>query len=363
MKLSLLIVFLAFTTVSFSQNNTRKGYIVKTTGDTLRGVLNAIELKSLDNTISFGTSPDNLITYNVTEVKSFGYDGENSFESVSYTNVIDNAQVTRFAKMLNTGYYSLFTFWSKDIRYFVVKKPDNTYRLLMDDERLTTGFINEKGNFQNELLFLSQSCSELRPSLERLTFAEKDLIGYIGKLNKCIAPTQANNIVVKKEKSVFNMLAYAGGFTLGAKGHEYTGRILGKLSVPSIDKNLSLNFGINYMAQKKVSTEKISLNGYPAFKTQTAERSIISVPLTVQYYFTKGFIKPYIDAGLSIDYLQRKGELDGAGKIVNENKAGLAFSAAIGIDGYITNRLFVRADYRYELFVHYPTIGIAYVFK
>ncbi|MBG9376338.1 outer membrane beta-barrel protein [Panacibacter sp. DH6] len=363
MKFFLTLAMLAISVVSYSQNNDKTGYIVKTSGDTLRGFLNAVELKLLNNTISFGASAGNLTTYTSAEIKSFGYDGGNSFEKVSYTNTVDASEVTRFAKMLSTGYYSLLTFWSKDIKYFIIKKPDNTYRLLMDDERLTTGFVNEKGNFQNELLFLSQACSELRPALERLNYSEKDLIGYVSKLNNCAAPSQANNIVLKKEQSQFNIFAYAGGITLGSKGHEYTARVLGKLSAPSIDKNLSLNFGINYMAQRKVSTEKVSINGYPAFKTQTAERSVLSVPLTVQYYLTKGFIKPYIDAGLSIDYLQRNGELDGAGKIINENKAGLAFTAAFGIDCYITNRLFIRADYRYELFMHYPTIGIAYIFK
>jgi len=362
MKIITSVLITLFPILCFAQSDFKPGFIVKTSGDTIRGHIEQIEAKRLNDRISFAANPSPATsTFTTADIKSFGYDGENSFQKIIYINPFDSTKYERFAKTLSLGYYSLYTFWIKDEKYFIIKTPDNNYRLLADDERNSNGFLTQKGNFKNELLFISQSCEELREELERINYTEVNLIAYVTKLNKCVAPESNNSIVYKKEKSKLNIYAYAGGIAL-SKGNEYTGSIMGKLSVPAVDKNVSLNFGINYSIQHKSSIEDFGT--YPYHAKQNLERSIISVPLTVQYYFTNGFIKPYVDAGLSFDHLTINGALkDARGHTSGERKFGLGFIAAIGIDGNITKNLFIRAEYRYELFLHHPTIGIAYTFK
>lgn len=345
-----------------SQNNFKPGFIVKANGDTTRGFVEPIETKKINNKVSFAlTGIAQPASYTTADLKAFGYDNENTFEKVVYNNPFDSSYNERFVKVLIRGYYTLYTFWNNDIKYFIVKTPENIYHFLSDIDMASSGFVHQQGNYKNELLFLSISCNELKPEIDGLEYTDNTIIKYVSKLNKCVSPATSSNVVYKKEKSKLNVYAYAGGMVLG-KGHEFTGKILGRLTVPSVDKNLSLNFGINYMNYQKTSLATLVWSGYPYTKEQTANKTIISIPLTIQYYFTNGFIKPYIDAGLSLDYFKRDGELLANGHELKESKFGPAFTAAFGIDGFITSKLSVRADYRYELFLHYPTVGVSYIF-
>jgi hypothetical protein len=361
MKLKFFIALAVIPVFAFSQSDFKPGFIVKSNGDTLKGFLESIESKKISDKISFTTnSLSKPTTFTTADIKSFGYNGENIFRKVVYNSPFDLTQNEQFAKLLSLGYYSLYTFWKKDILYFIIKTPEDSCHFLFDDDRNSNGYINQKGNFQNELLFFSQSCNDLKQTIERLNYTEADLIKYVDKLNKCISPSTANIIVYKKEKSKLNIYAYAGGMYLSS-GHEYTGSVIGKITVPAVDKNLALNFGINYMAHQ--TTELVDVMYYGNKKEQTVNKNIISVPLSIQYYFTKGVIRPYLDAGITLDYFSNDGELTFYGKKINETAFGPAFTAALGIEGYVTQRLFIKADFRYELFVHYPTIGIAYNFK
>ncbi len=103
---------------------------------------------------------------------------------------------------------------------------------------------------------------------------------------------------------------------------------------------------------------------YPGSKVeQTAYKNIYGVPFTLQYNFTRGRVKPYIDAGLSLDYLETKGVLDYSYRKTHDNGFGIGFIIAAGVEGYVTKRLMIKADWRYELFLHYPTLGVGYFFK
>lgn len=364
MKKITFLIYFFFPIICFSQTDFKPGFIIKNNGDTLKGYLEPIETKKISNTISYTLANSGQPqTFTTEDIKAFGYDVENTFERVYYTNLSDFRVNKLFAKSLSKGYYSLYTFWEKDIKYFIIKTPDDSCHFLYDDNMASSGFMHEKGNFKNQLLYFSISCNELKPSIDRLEYNESTLISYIAKLNKCVSPSTTNNVVYKKEKSQLSVYAYAGGMALG-NGHEYTGRILGRLTVPSVDKNISLNFGVNYMDYQKTTLGLIYVNGYPGYRHETTSKTIFSIPLTIQYYFTNGFIKPYLDAGLTFDYIKNENTVDARySKPTKETKFGPAFTAALGIEGYITKQLAIKADYRYELFVHYPTVGVAYFIK
>jgi len=92
--------------------------------------------------------------------------------------------------------------------------------------------------------------------------------------------------------------------------------------------------------------------------------NMYSIPFSIQHNFTKGIIQPYLDAGFSLVYKKATGGIDyGNRPIEDRNKTGIGFTAAIGVDGNITKNLAVKAEWRYELVLHLPTIGIAYTFK
>jgi len=87
------------------------------------------------------------------------------------------------------------------------------------------------------------------------------------------------------------------------------------------------------------------------------------VPFTIQYNLIQGKVRPYIDAGLALNYLDIGTQMSYSANRTHDTKFGIGVVIAVGVEGYITSRLMVKADWRYELFLHYPTLGIGYFFK
>src|SRR5205085_10392091 len=122
---------------------------------------------------------------------------------------------------------------------------------------------------------------------------------------------------------------------------------------------MSVNFGVNVMTNKRTQTVVSNFNSQLK-TTETEYRNIFSVPFTVQYNLLPGRVKPYIEVGLSLvrsdvryrqDYLSYKG---------HASKFGLGVVGAIGVEAYVTKRFMIKADWRYELYMHYPVIGVGY---
>jgi hypothetical protein len=351
MKKTLLTFILFYATTAFAQTAFINGYVVLNTNDTLRGYLKQDVEENYLAHISFSnnTQGSSSHEYLPTDIKSFAFDDGNTFESIQF---IDdgNSQVTYFAKYLLRGYYNLYTFRKKDLQYFLVKQDDKVY-FLYDDIITSSGIYNTKGNYKNILLFLSQSCKKMADQISNARYAGSDLISFISKLNDCIAPENKSTVVEVQSKTLTRIYVYAGGLPLSDK-YEFTGRVLARFSKPSISKNLFLNAGVSYLAHKETETL------YGVKKDHVT--NILSAALTLQNNFTTGIIQPYLEAGFGFSYKQETNTvIRGSGF---QNKYGIDFIIAAGIEGFVTKNLAIKADCRYELLFHYPTIGIAYFF-
>lgn len=343
-----------------SQSKLVPGFIIKHNDDTLRGYLKEIPEKKVEDKILFTPNKETAPTiFSTKEVQSFGYEGGNVYNKVKYIYPEDLTTNERFAKKLVEGNYRLYMFWKQDKSYFIVNTYEDSTYLLYDDNMSYSGIISEKGNYKEKLLYLSVPCESLKAKVEYLNYNQTSMAGYVDRLNKCILPSEQNTIVYKKDRSYLNIFVYAGAMPLGSR-YEFTGRIIGRFTIPSIDKNMSVNVGLNYMMNKKSTPVQVS---------NTAEyknieyKNIYSVPFTIQYNFIQSKIRPYIDAGLSLDYLDKATKRDYSQKKTYDKQFGVGFIIAAGIEGYITNRLMIKADWRYELFMHYPAVGIAYFLK
>ena len=68
---------------SFAQSNLKPGFIVKNTGDTVRGLIEEVEVKKLSNKISFSSTNAQTGDFTTSDINGFGYDGGNSFQKIS----------------------------------------------------------------------------------------------------------------------------------------------------------------------------------------------------------------------------------------------------------------------------------------
>ncbi|TKK68987.1 hypothetical protein FC093_09860 [Ilyomonas limi] len=355
-----LITLSAIPRFSFAQSNFKEGYIVTPT-DTMHGYLKEDIENNLTNGITFSNNASGTPAqfYSVKEVKAFYFNGENHFQLVSFIDA-NGAQQQYFAKLLLKGYYDLYAFRKSDRQYFIISNNDTSV-CLYDDKMLTNGQLDEKGNFKNILHFLSIDCNQLIGEPERLNYNEKSLIAYTTKLNQCKAPSANNTSYYVKAKSKMNIYAYAGALPLG-KQSEYAGRIIARFSLPSVSKNTSINTGFSYLSRTTVEAYNYSYYN-PANPPVKQQRfyNIYSAGLTLQNNFTTGVVQPYIEAGLGFAF--KKEKIPVINNMDARQKYGIDIIAAVGVEGFITSRLAVKVDWRYELIVNYPTIGIAYFFK
>ncbi|MBS1575093.1 MAG: outer membrane beta-barrel protein [Bacteroidetes bacterium] len=362
MRKGLLLIFAFFPLALFSQSGFAPGFIIKAAEDTVRGYIEEITEKKINDKIHFTKAQGNpAVALSINDITAFGYTGGNVYYKVRYIEPAAFAIKERFAKKLVEGYYRLYNFWEAEKQYFVVNTYEDSTYLLYDDDISASGIVSEKGNFRNRLLFFSINCDSIKQGIERLDYTQARIAEYVHQLNRCILPSEQNAVVYKKDKTFLNIYGYTGAIPWGSQ-YEFAGRIIARLSIPSLDKNTFLNVGISYMANKKNYTvPSLYLGSPPHFNIDY--RSIFSVPLTIQYNLLQGKVRPYVEAGLSIVYLDATTEYTYSPAKTHDTRFGIGFIVAAGVEGNITHRLMIKADWRYELFLHYPTLGIGYIFK
>ncbi len=365
MKTALTLALLFFLPLSILAQITYKtGYVVYNNNDTTKGFLKDDDELGYFKGVTFAKSSGGEASAYLTTatIKGFGFNGGNSFEEVHYTNG-DGVAADVFAQAVLSGYYRLFTFKANTYLYFAIKTNDDSLYLLYDDQQSVMGDLLKEGNYKNTLSFLSAGCDNLKDRLINFSYSAGEIINYVQLLNKCKSPSTASTLLVKKAASQLKLYVYAGGITLGNSNSELTGRLIAKILTPSIDKKSSINIGINYLAYSHLEQKTPSYD-LPYWAQSTLKEDIIEVPFTLQYNFSKGIIQPYVNVGPSLVYQHVRGGFDNAGYLASpKNQFGVGLAAAIGIECPITHSLYIKADWTYELILHYPTIGISYFLK
>ncbi len=114
---------------------------------------------------------------------------------------------------------------------------------------------------------------------------------------------------------------------------------------------------------RTVTTEHVR-NGANVPYIRTIYHQVISLPITIQYDFLPGKVRPYVYGGFSAAYLDEANPNPVPyEQFVPESKFGMAMVLGVGIEVMIVKKLYVRFDYRYELLVQLPAIGIAWQLK
>jgi hypothetical protein len=353
--------------ISLSQNNFKPGFIVKNTGDTVNGFIEEGNERKLAETVAFKKDVAQTESQKLTvkDITSFGYYDGNVFVKIAYNGPEENTQGVSFAKYLLKGHYRLYAFLKDEHRYFIIKTPeDSTYLLYDDIYTVASGIVLQTGNFKNVLAFVAGNCDNLRNRVQETGYDETDILDFVKQVNNCVSPSAANEVLYKKPKTETYVYAYAGGLYVGA-GYEFTGRIILRSVLPSVDRKTSLNVGINYMDNYKTQTFHAFYLGQSSVITAKSKVSsgILSIPLTLQYYFAKGKVQPYFDGGFCFDRATQTGLLDAdlnaSPKTITNS---LTYVAAVGVDFVFNPNLAIKADWRYEFLTQYPTIGVAYTF-
>lgn len=345
-----------------AQNKYDPGWLVKNNRDTIKGYIEESVDAEFSKQVNFKTdSAAAAQIFLPGDIQSFGV-GSGIYRSISFQNT-DPEKMMRdncFAKLLVTGKYNLFVFTRGDRQFFLIKNDTSTY-FLYNSLFSNNGELITQGNYTNTLNLISIPCEKLASRYDRVDYGEKEMSDFVLALNKCISPETAVNYY-QKPKSVMQIFLFAGGLPLGSQS-QVTIEGFMRFSLPTVNRNTFLNVGLHYSATHSITPQEDFF--YGQYKL-SAIHNIYSIPLTIQYDFATGIIRPYLYAGVGIAYLDqtKSGEpyyLSVLDKPVQN--FGISFVVGAGIEAKIINKLFVRVDYRYELLLQFPSIGIAYQFK
>ena len=192
-----------------AQDHSSPGYIVRVSGDTVRGFLKEQGTNESATQISFKATVDarEYQVYTPEGVKAFQYDGGNLFRAIAYADARGAATKyrTNFARLLVTGQYDLYSFTEKDILFFLVRK-DSSFYFIFDDDLSQQPMV--PGNFQNELNFFAVSCEGPKLQTEKVNYSPGDVAEFFRKLDACVSPTSVVTSYYRKPKGKLSFFAY-----------------------------------------------------------------------------------------------------------------------------------------------------------
>lgn len=353
MKTITLISLLSFFFhVAFTQDSFIPGYIVKNSGDTVRGYLQGRPEKTQMRQIGFkkseGTHPD---MYKAGEIQSFYYEQGDLYETVSFINTSngDSVPKTLFARSLVAGFYDLYSIAEDGETHYIVKKDTMTW--LLYNDRISNDVLL-KGNYFNQLSFFSAGCAVINKNVEHTNYTDGDLSAFIRELDICLAPGAAVKTNYHKPHAKAAFYVFGGGLPLGGKKTQLMADFALRLIYPEIDPKFSLNIALHYSDKEEPATVAGSFFN-PGY-TVKATHQVFSLPLTLQYNFTSGIIQPYIYIGFSPAFFAEAPE-----SLFPDQHFGIAAIAGVGVEVYVSHRFLVKAEWRHEVITQYPAIGLA----
>ena len=329
--------------------------MLKSSGDSIRGYIKTDVDSKLAKGIQFKKSlSDSQYEFlTVDDIKSFGFDDGNTYTAISYFDAIDSVSRKVFGKFLIEGMYNLYSIPRNEAYCFYITSVTDTGHFVYDDIIEGTS-IRKKGNFRNILNFISRNCEQIHHRIINVAFTESMMIDFIKDLNACLGDSKTA-VHYKKHKNEAHFLIYGGGMSI-QRNTTLTFQGQMRIMNPGISKKGSIVIGIAY---SYVSDYQFSVieQEESDFITQ-----IISIPVCFQYNFTATKFQPLLYLGFSAAFADADYPDPVTKKGLQQN-FGIALVAGIGMEYYPIKNLGIKADWRYELIMHTPTIGVVYKIK
>ena len=356
MKYLILTLVLASQICVYSQESFVKGFIVKVSGDTARGYLKRDVDARLLNGVYFQSalySKDSKFQ-SPSEITTFAFENGNIYKAITFTDPLDsNKSKTEFAKFLVEGQVSLYAIPRRESYYFYIKNVSDSGYFLFDDTYNMEGTVNE-GNFQSVLNIEARNCPKMQSRLLFISYHQQDLIKFVTDLNECLGASQTR-VHYKRSRNEAHFLLYGGGMAINEDA-TFTVQGQVRLISPSISRRTSVVTGLYYAHVVKNEFSEMES------KYDQVITNILSVPFLFQYNFTERRFQPLAYVGFSFAYKKEINHdfIDPKGF---QSNYGIAIVGGIGFEYFPIKRLAIKADWRYELMAHTPTLGVAYKFN
>lgn len=359
-KIILPLLCLGFTLAATSQTGFQKGYIVTTNGDSSSGYLKRNTYAELAHNVAFSSDSkgNNSVFYTTENLKAFAFNGGDVFEAVSYIDLSDsNEHKTEFGRLALEGYYNVYSLARQTTSGYLIKSVDTTY--LLYDDVIDKGMERPQmhlGNYRNTLAFLARDCNKAQTDFTRINFSRQDITRVVKQLNDC---NQSASIVHRhKEKLEKHLVVYAGAFAVKDAWEQISGGAEIRLRNTILSRKLSFVTGVHYSKTNDI-TRTFSYGTYLWTKHEYVTE-VYSVPALLHYSFLERVVQPYMYFGFGAAYKKIGYKSKSTFDKGFQGAYRLSIIGGAGVEVYPIRNIAIKADWRYELLMQHPTIGIAF---
>ncbi len=298
--------------VAFSQNyNTPAGWVVTTSGDTLRGTIQ--DRSAMNERVFFRPEKNtDYREYTPAEIRAFYYEGGFYYKAVPVPGG-DDKPVPTFLWCLEEGNLTLYRY--KD--YFYAEKPAGVLTKLERRDKTEGKHLREDRKYAGILKYLTADCPSIQGKIEKVLLDAGDLAKIVSEYNTCGNPSArpaskprpssrfrveigaragvvAGHLEFFDKRDIYDQLAFEG--SIG-----YTAGLL--INFPLVGHIFSVQPEL--MITHRSGTYAGQLN----FTTQgrlEVDMTHIQLPIMLYYAFGEK-IRPFVAAGGIIGYaVQRK---------------------------------------------------------
>lgn len=324
-----------------------KGQLVLENGTSYQGYFKREALGHIKNGVTFKKElSGDTQYYKALDVKEARFETGEIFRTISCLNAANQQEETFLASLLVDGKCSLYESDFEGDFIYVISK-DSVYAWLQDD-KIEDGSL-KRFYFRNKLAAFLSSDPINYYSFDNINFDDDDLIRVVSLYNN---QASSKNVVVKRniEKQQYLIIGFGGMYRNNNK-QEYNASVIYQSFSPDISQSTSINVGLSYYYNIYLS------DGYK-FK-----RQLYTLPIFLRQNILRKSIRPYIDLGLNLSYIDDKifgTNLSTIPKGPQQNY-GLGFLVGGGVEADIFKQFRIKSEYKFENYSHMIMVGFARV--
>lgn len=314
-----LLVLLLFSQSVFSQIDFRKGFIIKSSGDTINGYVNYHEGNISYRVCQFRTNEsESTKEYTPETIKGYGYVDDKVYQSET---VVTTDQVRKdshiFYEVITRGLVSLLKCESD----FYVMKGDSTFYRLNNDPMVINkadySIVSSITRYLGFLNIVMSDCPAIMERISKVEYNEKSLTCLVEDYNRQMNVTpvsfkshkkwNTNNFGIStgvsftKIKFHYDMGSYFLAHPVNLSTSSFAD-IFYEFSSPRISERLTFRTEMILTSDRFTSYyNEPTVSGSNSYYT-TIKMAQLILPVSVSYYFNVKYLKPYLNVGLSVAF-------------------------------------------------------------
>jgi hypothetical protein len=302
-----------------AQPNYRPGYVVTSSGDTLKGLVNDHTEVNNARECSFkAASEESPRKYGPDQLGGYGFANGKMYES-KRVRLDSTTSATVFVELLVKGRLSLYHYKVGD-HYFAGKSPEELVELTRVEktiERDGVPYVVVREFYKGTLIYMTLDCPRLKRKLDHLPFVLNDLIRVVHEYNTC---NDTSASLRTKRKFITAKAGLTGGVNRSWL-HFSTDQVkYNYLTKASLDMNAYPFAGLYVQTTLPWVTDRITLwfegqysqhahTSYREFKTAESiyredvsiSRQYLRFPVLLRYTYPKGSLRPFAGVGCRLD--------------------------------------------------------------